>query len=107
VKETLFREGQTVEIERDPVTGTITYEAWSRHGKQDRAKGPAVSLRNGATGVVTHEAWYKDGKLDRFDGPAYIERDGNTGIVTREAWFKDGKQAVPPEPREAYIKETA
>jgi hypothetical protein len=89
VKQELFRDGYTVDIERDPLTGIVTYEAWFKDGRLDHPGGPAVVLRDAATGTVTFEAWYRRGLLHRTNGPAYIERDP-TGIAVVEEWWKDG-----------------
>jgi two-component system, chemotaxis family, chemotaxis protein CheY len=54
--------GYTIKTERDPETGIVTYEAWSKDGKPDRADGPAIIKRDTTTGTVTHEARWNDGK---------------------------------------------
>ena len=39
--------------------------------------------------------WYKHGKLDRANGPANIMRDPDTGKTVFEAWYKDGVLSRP------------
>ena len=79
-------------IERDPITGIVTYEQWYSDGVPDRADGPALIERDPVTGAVIYEEWWKDGQMHRAAGPALIQRNPVTGIVTYEEWWKDGKQ---------------
>ena len=98
VKQSFFRNGYTFDIERDPATGIVTYEAWSKDGKLDHVDAPAVVLRDAGTRILTFEAWYKNGELHRVDGPAYVERDAVVGAITRQEWWKNGVWTSSPLP---------
>jgi hypothetical protein len=61
LKADFSEEQYTVDVRRDPSTGTITREQWRQNDELDRADGPAVITRNAATGTVTYDVWYRGG----------------------------------------------
>jgi hypothetical protein len=87
----LHREDGPAIIGRDPVTGVIACEKYSRHGEPHRRHGPALITRDRETGVLLGEEYYSFGQLHRDAGPAYVGYNLESGKVTYEEYCRDGQ----------------